>query len=101
MVTLYKHLLPLVIGVAALAGCESTGPKASAVASTAAASEQVFTDADVAIAAKQDEKAYAMMKAAGAAHPVDKRPWVKMAQIRFNAGVYGEAITNAQEALAR
>ena len=101
MVTLYKRLLPLIIGVAALAGCESTGPKASAVASTAAASEQVFTGADNAIAAKQDEKAYAMMKAAGAAHPVDKRPWVKMAQIRFNAGVYGEAITNAQEALAR
>jgi hypothetical protein len=42
-----------------------------------------------------------MLKAAGAAHPVDKRPWVKMAQIRFNAGVYGEAITNAQEALER
>jgi len=54
MVTLYKRLLPLIIGVAALAGCESTGPKASAVASTAAASEQVFTGADNAIAAKQD-----------------------------------------------
>ena len=101
MVTLYKRLLPLIIGVAALAGCESTGPKTSAAVSAAAASEQVFTDADQAIAAKQDEKAYAMLKAAGAAHPVDKRPWVKMAQIRFNAGVYGEAITNAQEALAR
>jgi len=101
MVTLYKRLLPLVIGVAALAGCESTGPKAKPVTSTAAAGEQVFTDADIAIASKQEEKAYAMLKAAGAAHPVDKRPWVKMAQIRFNAGVYGEAITDAQEALAR
>lgn len=101
MVTLYKRLLPLFIGVVALAGCESTGPKAKAVTSTAAAGEQVFLDADIAIASKQEEKAYAMLKAAGAAHPVDKRPWVKMAQIRFNAGVYGEAITDAQEALAR
>lgn len=96
-----KRLMPLVLGFAALAGCESTGPKASTAKSTAAASEQVFTDADIAIASKQEEKAYALLKAAGAAHPVDKRPWVKMAQIRFNAGVYGEAITDAQEALER
>ena len=101
MVTLYKRLLPLIIGVAALAGCETAGPKAGTVNSTAAAGEQVFIDADLAIASKQEEKAYAMLKAAGAAHPVDKRPWVRMAQIRFNAAVYGEAITNAQEALER
>lgn len=101
MVTLYKRLLPLIIGVVALAGCETAGPKAHTARSTAAAGEQVFTDADAAIAAKQEEKAYAMLKAAGAAHPVDKRPWVKMAQIRFNAEAYGEAITHAQEALER
>ena len=35
------------------------------------------------------------------AHPVDKKPWVRMAQIRFDASQYGEAISNAQQALAR
>jgi len=95
-----RRLMPLIVGVAALAGCAS-GPQAGGSKSTAAVGEQVFTEADAAIAAKQEEKAFAMLKAAGAAHPVDKRPWVKMAQIRFNAGVYGEAITLAQEALER
>jgi tetratricopeptide (TPR) repeat protein len=95
-----KRLMPLVVGFVALAGCAS-GPQEKTVKSTANAGEQVFTDADIAIASKQEEKAYAMLKAAGAAHPVDKRPRVKMAQIRFNAGVYGEAITHAQEALER
>ena len=97
---IYQRLMPLILGVVALAGCE-TIPKADSAKSTAALGEQVFTEADAAIAAKQEEKAYGMMKAASQSHPVDKRPWVKMAQIRFNAGVYGEAITNAQEALER
>lgn len=97
---MYKRLMPLILGVAALAGCD-TIPKADGPKPAAAVGEKVFTDADLAIASKQEEKAYTMLKAAGEAHPVDKRPWVKMAQIRFNAGVYGEAITNAQEALER
>ena len=95
-----KRLMPLIVGFVALAGCAS-GPQEKTVKSTAAVGEQVFTDADIAIASKQEEKAYAMLKAAGAAHPVDKRPWIKMAQIRFNGGAYGEAITHAQEALER
>lgn len=97
---MYKRLMPLILGVVALAGCE-TIPTADRGKSTAAVGEKVFTEADAAIAAKQEEKAYAMLSNAAQAHPVDKRPWVKMAQIRFNAGVYGEAITNAQEALER
>jgi tetratricopeptide (TPR) repeat protein len=96
----YKRLMPLIVGAIALAGCAGN-PPAAPVKSTAAVAEQVFTEADAAIAAKQEEKAYAMLRLAADAHPVDKRPWVKMAQIRFNAGVYGEAITNAHEALER
>jgi cytochrome c-type biogenesis protein CcmH/NrfG len=95
----FKCLMPLIVGVVALAGCAS-GTQGVA-GKSGAAGEQVFTEADAAIAARQPEKAFAMLKAAGAAHPVDKRPWVKMAQIRFNAGMYGEAITNAHEALER
>ncbi len=96
----FKRLMPLIVGVVALAGCAS-GPQIASSRANTAVGEQVFTEADKAIAAKQEEKAYAMLKAASDAHPVDKRPWVKMAQIRFNAGVYGEAITNAHEALER
>ncbi|UVW30330.1 M48 family metallopeptidase [Massilia sp. H6] len=95
-----KRLMPLIVGVVTLAGC-ATGPQGVARQSHVAVGEQVFAEADQAIAAKQEEKAYAMLKAAGDAHPVDKRPWVKMAQIRFNAGVYGEAISHAHEALER
>ena len=95
-----KRLMPLIVGVVALAGC-ATGPQGVASQSNTPVGEQVFAEADKAIAANQEEKAYAMLKNAGDAHPVDKRPWVKMAQIRFNAGVYGEAITNAHEALER
>ncbi len=95
-----KRLMPLIVGAVALAGC-ATGPQGEPGRSNTTVGEQVFAEADKAIAAKQEEKAYAMLKAAGDAHPVDKRPWVKMAQIRFNAGVYGEAITNAHEALER
>ena len=97
---MYKRLMPLIVGFAALAGCASS-PQTAAVKPLAPLGEQVFTEADAAIAAKQEEKAYAMMKAASQSHPVDKRPWLKMAQIRFNAGVYGEAISNAHEALER
>jgi len=96
----YERWMPLAAAVAVLAGC-AAGPQTVASKPTVTVGEQVFAEADAALAARQEEKAYAMLKAAGEAHPVDKRPWVKMAQIRFNAGIYGEAITHAQEALER
>lgn len=96
---MFKRLTPLVLA-AALAGC-ATGGSDTASSVAASAADQVFIEADAALAAGQSEKAVSLLKAAALAHPVDKMPWVRMAQIRFDANNYGEAITNAQEALER
>lgn len=96
-----KRLMPLVVGAAALAGCASTGDQAAGSKAAAIATETVYAEADAALAAGQSEKAMSLLAAAGKAHPVDKRPWVRMAQIRFDATNYGEAISHAQEALER
>ncbi|WP_020655555.1 tetratricopeptide repeat protein [Massilia niastensis] len=93
-----KRLMPLVVVAAALAGCAS-GPEAGG--STSVAADNVFSEADAALAAGQGEKAISLLMAASRAHPVDKKPWVRMAQIRFDASQYGEAISHAQEALER
>jgi tetratricopeptide (TPR) repeat protein len=97
---MFKRLMPLVIGAAALAGCASTGDQAGSKSSSAAL-DTVYAEADAALAGGQGEKAMSLLAAAGRAHPVDKKPWVRMAQIRFDAASYGEAISHAQEALVR
>lgn len=94
-----KRLLPLLVGVVALAGCATDGAGTSA--KRAAVSENIYAEADTAFAAGQSEKAVTLLKAASVAHPVDKKPWVRIAQIRFDATQYGDAIASAQEALAR
>ena len=94
-----KRLMPLMV-VAALAGCATGGGGTAAVSNTVAA-DTAFAEADAALAAGQGEKAVSLLKAVAVAHPVDKKPWVRMAQIRFDANDYGDAITHAQEALER
>jgi len=94
-----KRLLPLLVGVAALAGCATDGT--GTTAKRAAVSENIYAEADAALAAGQSDKAVSLLKDASRAHPVDKKPWVRMAQIRFDATQYGDAISSAQEALAR
>ena len=96
-----QRLLPMLIGVAVLAGCATDGTGASTDTPRAAVSGNIYVQADAALAARQPEKAIALLKSASVAHPVDKKPWVRMAQIRFDASQYGEAISHAQEALAR
>lgn len=94
-----QRLLPMLLGVAILAGCatEQTGKSAQ----HAAVSGNLYAQADAAVAARQPEQAILLLKSASVAHPVDKKPWVRMAQIRFDASQYGEAISNAQQALVR
>ena len=94
-----QHLLTLLIGVAALAGCATDS--SSTAAKRPAVSQNVYAEAEAALAAGQSDKAIGLLKSASVAHPVDKKPWVRMAQIRFDGKQYGEAISNAQEALAR
>lgn len=86
--------------VAALSGCASTAPTAS-TAKRAPTMAAAMAETDAAVQAGQNDKAYALLKSAGAAFPTDKTPWVRMAQMRFDSANYGEAIVNALEALQR
>lgn len=88
--------------VATLAGCATGGGGSAARPGPGTvAADTAFAEADAALAAGQGEKAVSLLKAVAVAHPVDKKPWVRMAQIRFDANHYGDAITHAQEALER
>ena len=88
--------------VATLAGCATGGGGSAARPGPGTvAADTAFAEADAALAAGQGEKAVSLLKAIAVAHPVDKKPWVRMAQIRFDANHYGDAITHAQEALER
>ncbi|KHA80806.1 lipoprotein [Janthinobacterium lividum] len=48
-----------------------------------------------------NEAAMGLWKQAAVEFPADKNPWVRMAQTRYEAGQYGDAIINAQEVLVR
>lgn len=95
-----KRLIPAVACAALLAACGTTGGGAGAAAKVASVAT-TMADADAAVAAGQADKAYTLLKGAAQAFPTDKTPWVRMAQMRFDAKDYGEAIVNAQEALER
>ena len=51
--------------------------------------------------AGQKEAAIALWRQAAGAYPADKDPWIKIAQTRYDAGQYGEAIVNAEEVKVR
>jgi len=89
-----------VLFAATLAACASSGPVAPSQKS-APTIAAAMAEVDAAVLAGQNDKAYAVLKQAGATFPTDKTPWVRMAQMRFDSTQYGEAIVNALEALAR
>lgn len=95
-----KRLIPAVACAALLAACASTGEGAGGAAKATTVAAAV-AEADAAVAAGQADKAFALLKGAAQAFPTDKTPWLRMAQMRFDANDYGEAIVNAQEALER
>lgn len=102
-----QHALPRslsrfvpVLFAATLAACASTAPVAPSQKS-APTIAAAMAEVDAAVLAGHNDKAYAVLKQAGATFPTDKTPWVRMAQMRFDSTQYGEAIVNALEALAR
>jgi predicted Zn-dependent protease len=104
----FERLMPLaavpLACVALLSACASTGtaPEAShAVVKNAPTMAGAMADADAAVLAGQNDKAYAILKKAGGSFPTDKTPWVRMAQMHFDSTNYGEAIVEALEALER
>jgi tetratricopeptide (TPR) repeat protein len=63
--------------------------------------EDMLSKATQASGSGQKEQAVTLWKEAAAAYPADKTPWSNIAQTRYEAGQYGEAIVNAQEVLVR
>jgi len=94
------RLIPAVACAALLAACASPGDAARGAGKPATMAAAI-ADADAAVATGQRDKAYAVLKGASLSFPADKTPWVRMAQMRFDASDYGEAIVHAHEALER
>jgi hypothetical protein len=95
---MFKRVLPGLVCVAILSACASTGAGSGSKGPTVAAA---MADADAAVMAGQNDKAYGILRLASSAFPTEKTPWLRMAQMRFDSGNYGEAIVDALEALER
>ena len=96
--------LPLasaIAGVLWLSGCATDGQANRTEPPKVAPLKAVLADANVALKAGQGDKAQALLREAVVNYPADKAPWLQLAQIKFDRASYGEAITNAQEALRR
>ncbi|WP_028100561.1 hypothetical protein [Pseudoduganella violaceinigra] len=63
--------------------------------------EDLLAKASEAKAAGKQDQAITLWKETADAFPADKSPWVNIAQTRYDAGQYGEAIVAAQEILVR
>ncbi|MGW8391032.1 tetratricopeptide repeat protein [Pseudoduganella sp. HUAS MS19] len=63
--------------------------------------EDMLARATEAKVAGKQEQAITLWKETANAYPADKSPWVNIAQSRYDAGQYGEAIVSAQEILVR
>jgi len=96
----FQRLMPSLVCIAILSACASGG-QGSGSAKPAPTMAAAMAEVDAAVLAGQTDKAYALLKSAGSTFPVDKTPWVRMAQMRFDSTDYGEAIVSALEALER
>lgn len=63
--------------------------------------DELMGKANLAASSGNKEAAMGLWKQAAEAYPADKTPWVNMAQTRYEAGQYGDAIVHAQEVLVR
>ena len=101
----FERLMPLaavpITCVMLLSACASTAPAASHAAKAAPTMASAMAEADTAVLAGQNDKAYPILRNAGTTFPTDKAPGVRMAQMHFDGTNYGEAIVDALEALER
>lgn len=63
--------------------------------------DELMAKATQAASSGNNEAAMGLWKQAADAFPADKNPWTRMAQTRYEAGQYGDAIISAQEVLVR
>jgi len=83
-----------------LSAC-GTPPQKAAQQAAMPSMDALMAQAAQASGAGRKEQAVSLWKQAAAARPADKTPWSNIAQARYDAGQYGDAIVNAQEVLVR
>ncbi len=91
----FTYLIPMLASAAVLASCaglEAEPPKAATPAAALA-------EAELAFQAGRHEQAFSLLQTTTFAFPLEKAPWIRMAQLRFERGQYGEAINNAAHAI--
>lgn len=93
------QLAGAIVSVVALSAC-TTAPVAPSVAAKPSL-QSMLAQAGTASSTGQKEQAVKLWQLAAEAYPSDKSPWLSIAQTRYEAGQYGDAIINAQEVLVR
>ncbi|WP_413457891.1 hypothetical protein [Herbaspirillum huttiense] len=93
-------IIPALLAVM-LAGCANTQTKPNPEDEAKNTLESGVAQANTAQAEGKTDEAVSVLKVVASRFPADKTPWVRIAQIRFDAGDYSDAIVNAQEALKR
>lgn len=83
--------------LASLGACSATAPTASATPKLT----DLLAQASQADQSGKKEQAVTLWKQAAAAHPRDKTAWANIANTRFEAAMYADAIAAAQEVLLR
>jgi tetratricopeptide (TPR) repeat protein len=96
-----RTLLPILGCALLLSACATDGEQVRSDHMQSVTLDRALAEADTAVAAGQAEKAQALLKSAASTYPADKQPWLHLAQMKFDRASYGEAITNALEALQR
>ncbi|GHA82263.1 hypothetical protein [Cognatilysobacter bugurensis] len=76
-------------------------PASAARKKRAPSYEQLMESAEAEISAGRIETGLANFNSAAMADPTRKEPWVRSAQLQFDAGNYGRAIVAAEEVLKR
>jgi len=97
MKTMKLHVPVLALVLAGLlGGCAATAPFEAGTKL-----DEMLAAAAAASSAGKSEQAISALQAAAGAFPAAKEPWREMAQMHFDSGNYGPAISSAQEVLQR
>jgi hypothetical protein len=95
-ITVVHRVLCIAAIAASLSACQTMeAPKVAAPVKPKL--EDLLAKASEAKAAGKQEQAITLWKETAQAFPADKSPWVNIAQARYDAGQYGDAIVAAQE----
>jgi tetratricopeptide (TPR) repeat protein len=99
-ITVISRVLCIAAIAASLSACQTMDTPKVAVPVKPKLEDMLARATEAKVAGKQ-EQAITLWKETATAYPADKSPWVNIAQSRYDAGQYGEAIVSAQEILVR